>query len=280
MTRAYSDWTGLDVRDPDNPSNFVPGIYLLKRGSANTYVIKVNLNSRQIKAYYQQNATDISGFKSFDGLSINSFNLTSLQWYVVINASFFNAAGDSDPYRLPFCLKKNGTYATAGYNSYVSTPATDGYRRYFAIKNNKAYMGDAFYDTDITGTFTPSTESAMETDLDARMNYPDIFMGLDPINADKSGSSYVGRTMVGINTSQRNIVYILVASAIKQSQAVSYLQNDFGCNDIVMFDGGGSSQFRFVDVDNMGWKVTSSDNRSVPVYFAIKWCNLSLFRWY
>lgn len=86
VTRSISDWTGLDVRAADG--GFVSGIFLYRRGTANTYVVKVNLSHRQIKAYYVQNGTS-NGIPLFNRYTASSFNLPSYNWYALVNASFF-----------------------------------------------------------------------------------------------------------------------------------------------------------------------------------------------
>lgn len=263
MTRSISDWTGLDVRAADG--GLVPGIFLYKRGSADTYVVKVNLSYRQIKAYYVQNGTESgTGFPRFNRYKTTDFNLPSYNWYALINASFFWL--NDNPTKLSFFLKKNGNVVAAGTSSY-KTVSEDGPRKYFAIDNGQAYIGDAQWTKTLSNT-TPTTEAQMAADMNARLPYYDVFCGLDPVNANKSKTSYIGRTMVGINSSDPTRVYILVAKSLKQTTAYNYLVNDFGCTDVVMFDGSYSSQFKFTDLDNTGWGFSST--RAVPVFFAIK----------
>jgi hypothetical protein len=261
VTRSISDWTGLDVRAADG--GFVSGIFLYRRGTANTYVVKVNLSHRQIKAYYVQNGTS-NGIPLFNRYTASSFNLPSYNWYALVNASFFWL--NDTPTKLSFFLKKNGSVIAAGTSSY-KTISEDGPRKYFAIDNNQAYIGDAQWTTTLSGT-VPTTESEMATDMNIRLPYYDVFCGLDPVNANKNKTSSIGRTMVGINSSEPGIVYILVAKSLKQITAYNYLINDFGCTDVVMFDGRYSSQFKFTDLDNTGWGFSST--RAVPVFFAIK----------
>ena len=261
MTRSLSDWTGLDVRAADG--GFVPGIFLYRRGTANTYVVKVNLSYRQIKAYYVQNGTS-SGVPLFNRYTASSFNLPSYNWYALVNASFFWL--NNTPTKLSFFLKKNGNVVAAGTSSY-SSATSESPRKYFAIQNGQAYIGSAQWTTTLSGT-TPTTEAQMAADMDARLPYYDVFCGLDPVLADKSKTSSLGRTMVGINSSDPTRVYILVAKSLTQTAAYNYLVNDFGCTEVVMFDGSYSSQFKFTDLDNTGWGFSST--RPVPVFFAIK----------
>ena len=227
--------------------------------------VKVNLSYRQIKAYYVQNGTESgTGFPRFNRYKTTDFNLPSYNWYALINASFFWL--NDNPTKLSFFLKKNGNVVAAGTSSY-KTVSEDGPRKYFAIDNGQAYIGDAQWTKTLSNT-TPTTEAQMAADMNARLPYYDVFCGLDPVNANKSKTSYIGRTMVGINSSDPTRVYILVAKSLKQTTAYNYLVNDFGCTDVVMFDGSYSSQFKFTDLDNTGWGFSST--RAVPVFFAIK----------
>lgn len=118
-------------------------------------------------------------------------------------------------------MKKNGSVIAAGTSSY-KTISEDGPRKYFAIDNNQAYIGDAQWTTTLSGT-VPTTESEMATDMNIRLPYYDVFCGLDPVNANKNKTSSIGRTMVGINSSEPGIVYILVAKSLKQITAISQL---------------------------------------------------------
>lgn len=263
QTRALSDWTGKDVKDSNG--SLVNGIFLYKRG--NTYVIKVNLSKRQIRAYYETSGTTNSkGALMFNISKALNYNLSNYGWYALINASFFWFKYNPTP--LSFYLRKDGKTIAAGTGSYASETSSDGPRKYFGIHNRKAYIGNAQWTKTLSG-ITPTSETEMKQDMEKRLpRYNDIFCGLDPLLNKKRWSESIGRTMVGINTANRNIVYILVSAGLIQKKAHDYLVDDFGCNEVVMFDGSDSSQFKFLDTDNLGWGVNLG--RSVPVFFAIK----------
>ena len=265
QTRALSDWTGKDVKEANG--SLVDGIFLYKRGNKDTYVIKVNLSKRQIRPYYDPSGTTNStGAPMFNISKASNYNLSNYGWYALINASFFWFKYDPTP--LSFYLRKDGKTIAAGTGSYASGTSDDGPRKYFGIHNRKAYIGSAQWTKTLSG-ITPTSETEMKQDMEKRLpRYNDIFCGLDPLLNKKRWSESIGRTMVGINTANRNIVYILVSAGLIQEKAHDYLVDDFGCNEVVMFDGSDSSQFKFLDTDGSNWHVDL--NRPVPVFFAIK----------
>lgn len=264
-TRALSDWTGKDIKEANG--SLVPGIFLYKRGTEEVYVIKVNLSKRQIRAYYKTSGkTNSKGAPMFNLSRASAYDLPNYHWYALINASFFWLGYNPTP--LSFYLRKDGKTIAAGTGSYASEDSHDGPRKYFAIHKKKAYIGNAQWTKTLSGNI-PDTEDEMKQDMEKRLpKYSDIFCGLDPVLNNKGFTAKKGRTMVGINSSQRNIVYILVAASLSQKDANKYLVSDFGCNEVVMFDGSDSSQFKFLDTDGLDWNVDL--NRSVPVFFAIK----------
>lgn len=265
QTRAISDWVGKDLRESNG--SFVDGLFLYKKDSEKTYVLKVNLSKRQIRAYFESSGrNNETGAPMFNLSRASSYNLSNYGWYALINASFFWLGYNPTP--LSFYLRKDGKTIAAGTGSYAPESSQDGYRKYFSIHNGKAYIGSAQWTTTLSGS-APSSEEEMKKDMEKRLpKHRDIFCGLDPVLNNKGFKDPKGRTMVGINSASPNIVYILVATSLSQEKANDYLVQDFGCDEVVMFDGSASSQFNFLDTDKLRWKVDLK--RPVPVFFAIK----------
>jgi hypothetical protein len=243
------------------------GVMLFKKQSESTYVFEVELTQgRKIKAYYElangvAQATASTPLPLFDRRTTQSFTLSNYDWLAAINASFFSAS--DDPTSLAFFLKKDGTIISTGYSSH-SNATSEKPRKYFAINysgnNGSAFIGGAQWTSYLTGN------TSAYSDMQERFqSFQNVFVGLDPLMNEKQPNSSIPRTMVGISSQGGSTVYILVASAKQQAEANSILTNIFGCSNVVMFDGGGSTQFKSI---NANYYLNAS--RTLPVIFAIK----------
>ncbi|MDR2540696.1 MAG: hypothetical protein LBD11_02710, partial [Candidatus Peribacteria bacterium] len=128
---------------------------------------------------------------------------------------------------------------STGYSSY-SNVDTEKPRKYFAINysgnTGSAFIGGAQWTSYLTGN------TNTYSDMQARFqSFQNVFVGLDPLLNNKQKTSSIQRTMVGIPNQGGSTVYILVASAKTQTAVNSILTDTFGCSDVVMFDGGGST---------------------------------------
>ena len=249
-------------------------IRVFRKGTANTYVIAVDLEAGgQVIPYYEFSSGGPSSSNPspvFNRKLVQNFNMSSLGWFAVANFGFF----DMDLNTSAFLLKKNSSLVTSGYGTYDEYEPT---RRTVAIntstKNATVFNGPGNNSNNNIHTPTGRINLYNATNS-AYSSFNHVMTGLHPSPsiAPKTPNGSIGRTFVGVK--QKNpmsggpsIVYILVASSLKQQQAYDIL-TAFQCasSDIVMFDGSHSSQL------NVGGNilVPSSGPRTVPTFLAIK----------
>lgn len=253
-----------------NPTGYLGVTYedgwLLYRkiGGENIYVQEINLQKNRINfvdwKISDQNFKLVSLSEKWQTLKNISYSLT--------NGSFFDR-GANGLFNMSFPYKKNGKIQSMGWSTEQNIYSGElkmlaiGYDYSTGYKNHIAKVID--YDKAVL----------------QQKNYTDILVGLSKYY-DKSRYSKIGRTFVGVKdysyydlSQQRgidtNLVYILTGVNLSQQDAIDELKK-FGIedNNIIMFDGSGSSQLFFEDngskevYGSKKHNVNTPDKRSIP----------------
>lgn len=184
------------------------------------------------------------------------FNLKSLSswnnygnFFAIANSCFFRYDGYNTPKELPFPLKQGGILHSWGndgsmadrnkvkstlniHNEYaeILEIGTHPMQRNL-MTTNKSYAGFASYEGNSKYINTRRT-----------------FVGLKDFNGD----------------GKRELLWLLVTSPLKHNVAKAFLEDDFDCDQIITFDGGGSSQLICDEVSRI------SSSRPIPVTMVIK----------
>lgn len=148
-------------------------------------------------------------------------NTGSRRATVAINGTFFST--DASPFTpIAFGLKADWWRMSYGY----------GLNEYPGLVRTFAF--DSFYGSSSIQPYSTATFDG---------GIPDVVGGLDP-SANKSASSYTGRTFVGVRDDDNNgdseTVVFFSSSFATQAGAVSVLSG-FGTGSKMMLDGGGST---------------------------------------
>ncbi len=173
--------------------------------------------------------------------------------YAVVNCGFFST--NFDPTTLAFPLKEENKHISDGYGS------NNEYQNPFQLKTlsfqNKKATIDTFNNANSLGSW-----------LHAANGLRNIAGGLDK-NANKGPNNFVGRTFIGLVDSNQDgindIALLFNSSFASQNGAVNVLTNDFTCKpeNIIMFDGGGSTQLIMKNQSYI------SSSRTIPHALAI-----------
>lgn len=150
-----------------------------------------------------------------------AFNTTARTARVVINAAFFST--NDNPTGIAFGLKQNGGVVSYGYG----LGEFPTFNRTFSFNVGASTAAIGVYNR---ATFDGTT-------------FPDVVGGLDPA-ANKSATSYVPRTFVGVRDTDRNGVIDTVltySSAFARQVDATNVLNAFGSSANIMMDGGGST---------------------------------------
>jgi len=150
----------------------------------------------------------------------SAFNSSTAGAFCVSNGTFFSM---SNPAPLAFALKQNGTLVSDGYaGSYDPSGPVMMLELWADHADIRSLTRDNLYGS----------------------SAPNILGGLSE-NANKSATSYVGRTFVGIDDTNGDGFYdtvlIFNSSYARQVDAATVLRN-FGADKVIMLDGGGSTQ--------------------------------------
>ena len=259
-------------------------IAVLKHKNKAIYVIAVDLSKgAKVLPYYEfatgnTNATENNPDPCFQLKRISNFDLESLNWFAVSNLNFF---GDRTPAKnesyyysgdhMSFFLKKKGTIVSCGYGTYSSA---EPQRRTILINGTSATVmeGPKNDNTCVSGYSSDWKTNLYQKSKEEFSSYQTVMVGLHPMKASKRPNSSIGRTFMGVKQKQpmcgsSSIIYLLIGKSLTQKVAYNSLL-EFGCleEDIVMFDGSGSSCFK----TTLSTYVSSSDGRSVPGWVAIK----------
>jgi hypothetical protein len=277
VVETRSIGSGIDLT-PDNtwstPYSSGNKIRIFRKGTSNTYVTAVDLSTgAKVIPYYefasgQGNATSTNPSPSFTKSSVNSFSLSSLGWFSVVNLGFFGWTNQSS-----FLLRKNGTLVSCGYGTFDSG---EDLRRTLVISGSTAtvYEGPGNNSSCTTSTSTGKSNLYNASNM-LYTSATHVMTGLYPLGGSKSPTSAIPRTFVGVRqkTPLTNggpaYVYILASTAIKQQNAYDILVN-FGCDgsEIVMFDGGGSTQIKVGSTVLI--ESSDSPDRAVPIFLVVK----------
>jgi len=215
------------------------GVALYKKnysGGQPDYVQVVNLNQgASVKLMTGSMASPGTGGGPFGGnnptftstslaTAWNSFNSSTSGAFCITNGAFYSGPA-YNPTPLAFALKQNGVMVSDGYSG-SSDPS--GAVMMLELWGDHADIRSLTRDN-LYGSSAPN-----------------ILGGLSE-NANKSATSYVGRTFVGIDDTNGDSLYdtVLVfnSSYARQTDASTVLRN-FGADKVIMFDGGGSTQLR------------------------------------
>ena len=152
----------------------------------------------------------------------DSFNSSNSGAFCISNGAFFSM---SNPAPLAFALKQNGTIVSDGYAG-SSDPSGP-------VEMLELWGDHADIRSLTKGNLYGSSA-------------PNILGGLSE-NANKSMTSYVGRTFAGIDDTNGDGKYdkVMIFNSLysRQIDASTVLRN-FGADKVIMFDGGGSTQLR------------------------------------
>lgn len=225
----------------DQGTNKSRGIRKFYNASNKWYVIKVYLPSIRIKPIYKISDGRNSNNPVFYKKNINKWKNDSKGRGadVLINGSFFN---------LSSIWGETTVSHEFGYNTSIisggSVPNEWGQQQ-LRIRNKRAIIG------------YPVCVANFELSVN----------GLS-LNVNKDKNSKIGRTMVGVNSSRRDILYFFVTAnksgcGATQNEGKSALQS-FGCTEYMMLDGSSSSQMTWngttlVNGSDYGW------NRRIPM---------------
>jgi photosystem II stability/assembly factor-like uncharacterized protein len=154
----------------------------------------------------------------------NDFNASTSGAFCISNGGFFNGL-DNYPVPLAFALKQNNVMVSDGANG----------------------SGDASGPVMMLELWGDHADiRSLTRDNLYGSSAPNILGGLSE-TADKSSTSYVGRTFIGIDDTNGDSLYdtVLVfnSSYARQIDATTVLRN-FGADKVIMLDGGGSTQLR------------------------------------
>jgi len=244
-TSITNKWQTLwDNRGGTVPSGFNKilsdiGVALYKKnysGGQPDYVQVVDLNQgASVKLMTGSMASPGTGGGPFGGnnptftstslaTAWNSFNSSTSGAFCITNGAFYSGPA-YNPTPLAFALKQNGVMVSDGYSG-SSDPS--GAVMMLELWGDHADIRSLTRDN-LYGSSAPN-----------------ILGGLSE-NANKSATSYVGRTFVGIDDTNGDSLYdtVLVfnSSYARQTDASTVLRN-FGADKVIMFDGGGSTQLR------------------------------------
>jgi len=258
-TSITNKWQTLwDNRGGTVPSGFGQilsgiGVALYKKdyaGGQPDYVQVVDLNQgASIKLMTGNMASPGTGGGPFGGnnptftstslaTAWNKFNSSTSGAFCITNGAFFSGP-QYNPTPLAFALKQNGVMVSDGYSG-SSDPS--GAVMMLELWGDRADI-------------RPLTKDNLYGS-----SAPNILGGLSE-NANKSASSYIGRTFIGIDDTNGDSLYdtvlIFNSSYARQTDASTVLRN-FGADKVIMFDGGGSTQLR------CGANAYVSSSRDIP----------------
>lgn len=149
-------------------------------------------------------------------------NTSTVKAKVVVNAAFFST--NDNPTGIAFGLKVADRVISYGYE--IGNSIYNGLIRTFSFNSSQKVASIQAY---ARGTFDSPT--------------PEVVGALDP-TADKSASSYVGRTFVGVRDDDGNgtrETVILFSSSYARQIDASNVLTGFGASEKAMLDGGGST---------------------------------------
>lgn len=233
--------------------DYATGTMLLKRdneGSVNTYLVIAKLTQGAKVGMVFDAPTN--GY--FTRKYLSTWN-TYGSFFAIANSSFFNA-NQITSCELPFPLKQDGimyTYGTGG--------STSDQSKQKVVLN--VYDQEQYAEIVSIGT-SPMNYTPMGW---SNKSYAG-FAG----NIGNSPSYSTGRTMVGVKDANGDgyceFVMLLVTSGKTQSQVYNIMTQEVLCDDVMTFDGGGSSQFLCPTTSSS--PLISGDNRKLPVTIVIK----------
>ena len=199
-----------------------------------------------------------------------SFNRQSLQ-------TFWYNFSQSDP--KAFCITNGEFFADFNANGTLITYPTLA----FSLKVNNNYTSDGYAVAGIQEEYPNTTYKLMLEIWPDRVDIkqltkdnfynstaPNIIGGLDP-QAQKEPTYLIGRTIIGISDPNGDgtykTLYVLNGSKISQTDAVNALTNIVGQGNVMMLDGGSSTQLICRDQQQpliSSWK-------TVPQAFAVSY---------
>lgn len=216
--------TGVCPSSPDYKLiDSVYGIDLYKHRSKNIFIQRINTDKVNIGFLSDQDSATMNFRKHsldayWSGIKSNHPNLFS-----VVNLSFF-AFNKEILTELTFGYKENGKIKTYGYGE----PEQMDYRKMLIIDSN--------------GKATIKTFS--DSQLSSSINHQ-VAVGLD-VDFDKHKYFSIGRNFIGITSDPTNDNVLVIAIGEASQNQMKNILKDFDCEeeDMIMFDGSGSSQLR------------------------------------
>lgn len=240
------------------PSGFVQvdssaGVTLYKQNYSNGYshyVQVINLNEGAGLKLFTGTVTDPGfGTGSYSGdnpkirreplaTSYNNFKSSNPTAVSTVNGQFFSTS--NDPTSLAFPIKSPELVATGYGETEFSNP---NQKLMLEIWPNKANI------------------TSFNIDSFRASSAPNILVGLTE-DANKRINNYIGRTFIGVGNYNSSVggydkVFIFSSAYSTQLNAASILRS-FGAAQVIMFDGGASSQMIWKDISYV------SSSRSLP----------------
>ena len=208
-------------------------------GGAPDYVCIVDLRQARVRTVHSARSGDNFGCKSLRNLWNDAAALESgiITRAIVINGTFFGT--DFYPTQFAFPYKQEGTLLTYGKDCPAHVPS---------VRNLHLW-----WDRQYAAVSTYSCSAVDQAALTSFGSAPDILGTLD-WTYSKNSTSPIPRTFVGVQDQDgngtRETLLIFSSALATQSYARQQLIN-FGANEIVMFDGGGSSALIINGIDKV-----------------------------
>lgn len=237
--------------------------FLTHKTDAGAFAVMANLaEGAKVGMVYDIRSNAGTNNTTFYKKSLSTWNSYG-NFFAIANSLFFDGRKTVNYPTLPFPLKQNGVMATYGNRGTVGD------------QNKVKYTLNIYSDyAEITRIGTSYTNSWLDNNLPSRS-----YVGFGKNDGNGSNDPSRRRTLVGLydddGDGQREYLILLVTTARYESLATNFLENDFLCDQIISFDGGGSSQIMCKGVSRL------SSSRPIPVAIVVKeaqyWINKNFF---
>lgn len=235
------------------PQDVGRGVAFLTRNNDNgAFAVMVNLSQgARVEMVYDIRSNAGTNNTTFYKKSLSTWNSYG-NFFAIANSLFFDGRNGVRYPTLPFPLKQDGVMATYGNRGSSADQgkikyALDVYSNYAEIRS----IGQSY------------TNSWLDNNLPSRS-----YVGFGENDGNGSDDPSRRRTLVGLyddnGDGQREYLILLVTTPRLESQATDLLRDEFLCDQIIAFDGGGSSQIMCKGVS----KLYSS--RPIPVAIVVK----------
>lgn len=255
VKKPQSDWFSNLLQNWELDQNAISNsTFILKKkeSSSRTYAVIANLKQgAKVGMVFDYPSSKGQSNATFPRKRITDWNSYGT-FFAVANSLYFNA--NQNPTQLPFPLKQNNEIYSLGNGG----SSTDRNRQKYTLN---------IYDSEKYAEIARLGSTTIDYSRMAAKSY----VGFHGSQGNSPGSS-VGRTLVGVkdadNDGKCELVILLVASKKTQQQAYKILTDEFLCDDVITYDGGGSSQLICPKINSN--PIISGDGRKFPVAIVIK----------